>query len=478
MPEFLLMLLAVLILLFLICIARAVRVKAKPSDKKSVLSVTDDESSRYAQCLSEMIKVPTISLRGKDDLTEFYKLHDVMKTLFPLIHEKLERVELSGNLLYRWKGKDASRDGLLLMGHQDVVTAEEKGWTRDPFSGEITDGKIHGRGAMDCKCTVMAEFCAVEELLREGFEPPRDIYLSCSVNEEISGDGAPSVVRHLQEKGISLCAVMDEGGAIIGGVLPGMKSPWAAVGVVEKGYIDVKIIAKGHGGHSSTPPKNTPVARLAAFVAEVEKKRPFKKQMPAVVVTMLTSAAPYMSFPFRLVLSNLWLFKPLLTAVLPAVSAQAGAFVSTTFAFTMCGGSKTPNVIPDEAYVVCNLRPSVGQNDEESLAVLKKYADKYDLSMEIQEKRGASRTTDPDGAEFLYVKKCLNDCFPAVAPFYMCGGTDCRHYEAVSSNCLRFCPVTLDAQQLAAMHAANENVGIDALAKSVKFYKYYLQNHA
>ncbi len=478
--KILLLLLTVLILLFLVCAVRTMRVKAKPSNKKSVLTVSEDEAARYAHCLSEMIRVPTVSLRGNNDLTEFYKLHAVMKELFPLIHEKMERTELSGNLLYRLKGSDSSREGILLMGHQDVVTAEEKGWTYAPFSGDIADGKVHGRGAMDCKCTVMAEFAAVEELLKEGFQPPCDIYLACSVNEEISGDGAPMIVKYLKEKGVRLAAVMDEGGAIIKGMLPGMNVPCALVGVVEKGYVDVKIIAKGNGGHSSTPPKNTPVARLAAFVAEVEKKRPYKKEMPPVVAQMLSVAAPYMGFPFRLVLLNLWLFKPLLTALLPKFSAQAGAFVSTTFAFTMCGGSKTPNVIPDEAYVVCNIRPSIGKNAEESLAVLKKFADKYDLTMEIHEQRSASHITNSDGAEFAYVRECLNDCYPdaAVAPFYMCGGTDCRHYEAVSDNCLRFCPVTLDAQQLAAMHAANENVGVQALAKSVKFYKYYLKNHA
>ena len=147
-----------------------------------------------------MIKVPTVSLRGNTYLTQFYKLHEVVKANFPLIFSKLECTEIEGNLLFRWAGKDPKRNGILLMGHQDVVTADEPNWEKDPFSGEIADGNIHGRGAMDCKSTVFSEFQAIEELLQEGFEPPCDIYLATAVDEEISGEGAPKLVNYLKEK--------------------------------------------------------------------------------------------------------------------------------------------------------------------------------------------------------------------------------------------------------------------------------------
>ena len=179
-----------------------------------------------------------------------------------------------------------------------------------------------------------------------------------------------------------------------------------------------------------------------------------------------------------MVLGNLWLFKPLITAVLPAVTPMGEAFLATTFCFTMCGGAKTANVIPEQAYVVCNARPSLHQDDKATLAVFEKYAKKHDLEVSVIYGRGASTTTDINGAEFKYVAKCVNECFPgaAVAPYYMTGGTDCRNYEAVSDSCLRFCPIRLDQAQLAAMHAANENVDTDALAQSVKFYKHYIKN--
>lgn len=475
----LLALAAVIVLLLVIAVVRTILIKAKPTDKKGAISYTPQEEQQYAQCLSDMIKVPTISSRESDDITEFIKLHQVMAEHFPLVFSKLEKTVIDGNLLFKWKGKDNSRDGILLMGHQDVVPANETTWEHEPFSGLIKDGVVHGRGAMDCKCTIMAEFAAVEELLKEGFEPNCDVYLSTAVNEEISGDGAPKLVKYLKDNGVHLRAAMDEGGAIMGGLVPGLSALTAAIGIVEKGYADIKVIAKGAGGHSSTPPKHSQLARIGAFINFMEHKRPYKSKMTAPLIAMLSGVAPYLSFPLRLVLCNVWLFKPLLTLLLPVISPMTAAIVQTTFAFTMCEGSKAPNVMPDEAYVICNIRPAVHQDTEESIEIIKKYAEKFNLEIEILEKRNVSRITDFNGEEYKYIEKCVRECYPGVAvtPFYMTGGTDCRHYESVSDNCLRFCPVRLNPQQLSAMHAANENINTDALAESVKFYKYYIKNH-
>ena len=287
------------------------------------------------------------------------------------------------------------------------------------------------------------------------------------------------IIDYLKSKGVHLDVAMDEGGAILKNQLPTMNGWCAAIGILEKGYIDVKIKAKGKGGHSSTPPKNTPLARLSKFVADIENDQPFKAEISTPVFAMLDQAAPFLGFPLRMVLGNMWLFKGLLTKVLPVISPMCNAFVKTTFACTMAGGSQTPNVVPTEAYVVCNLRPSPHQNAEASLAVLQKYADKYDLELEVIHARSASNCVDFNGEEFGYLKKCLNECYPdaGVIPYLMTGGTDCRHYEAIADNCLRFCPIKMSNEQLAAMHAANESIGVDEVAHCVKFYKYYIKNH-
>lgn len=466
-----------LLSLLLAAVIRTCLIKAKPNKRKSMIEYSAGEEAGYARTLSEMVKIPTVSLRKKHDLTQFERLQNVLEAQFPLIHEKLEKTVLDGNLLFRWKGR-SSDDAVLLMGHQDVVTAEETTWRKDPFSGAIEDGKVWGRGAMDCKCTVMTEFQAVEELLRESFVPEFDIYLASSVDEEISGGGAQKTVKYLADNGVRLSVVIDEGGGISEGVLPGLEGFFAVIGVVEKGYMDVRIKAKGRGGHSSTPPKHTPIARLSDFVSEFERKRPFKKKLTRPVKEMFAGMAPYLGFGMRLLLGNIWLFGPLLTLLLPLFSSYGESLVATTFAFTMCQGGSTPNVIPDEAYVICNLRPALHQGFEESADVLRKHAAKHDLEVEVIEGRDASNEAPTNAYEYKYLKECVNDCFPeiGVSSYYIGGGTDCRNYELVCDNCLRFCPIKMDTQQLRAMHAANENIDTFALAESVKFYKYYLTN--
>ena len=475
----LLAILGIIAVLLIIAVIHAIKIKAPENDREGILSYTDAEEKNYARILSEMIKIPTISADDGDSLEEFHKLHTLMEKEFPNIHRVMEKTELDGNLIFRWKGKDSSKDGILLMGHQDVVPAAETTWEHEPFSGAIEDGKVHGRGAMDCKNTVMAEFQAVEELIAEGFVPERDIYLSSSVNEEISGSGAPKAVEYLRSHGIRLSVVMDEGGAIAAGVMPGMEAHCAAAGILEKGYADIKFTAKSKGGHSSTPPKNNPFARLSGFISEVEKKKPFVRSFTEPVEVMFKGVAPYLSFPLRLLLGNLWLFKPLIRFAMPKLSDSAAAFLGCTCVFTMGEGSKAANVIPDNAYVIANIRPGLQQGVEECVAILSKIAKKYDIETELIDGRDASDVTDWNGEEFKYLEKCVNEAYPDVCfiPYYCTGGTDCRNYNLVSDNCIRFCPIRLNPQQMDSMHAANENISTDALALGVKFYKYYLKNH-
>ena len=319
---------------------------------------------------------------------------------------------------------------------------------------------------MDCKSTVCCELEAVEALLAEGFAFKEDLWLFFSRNEENSGGGSEAAAAYLKEKGVRLNVVLDEGGAVVEGMFPGLQAPASGIGVVEKGFVNLKFTARSKGGHASTPPKNTPIVQLSRFVAEAERKSPFKKKMTAPIPQTFGTIAPYLPFYLRFMLGNLWLFKGLVTRVLPLVSPMAGAFVQTTAAFTMSGGSAAPNVLPDEAWIVCNMRPSVHQNADESIAALKKIADRYGLETEVLFKKDASAVTDAGGEEFRFLARCVSECLPdtVVMPYLMTGGTDSRRFEAVCDNVLRFTPTRLTAAQLAAMHAANENIGVSALA--------------
>lgn len=469
-----------LAVLFLIAAVRALCIKARPVARQSALSHTPAEEARYAESLARLVRIPTVSVRGSHDAKAFARLHAEMRVLFPTVFSRMELTELSGNLLLRLPGADPAREGVMLMGHQDVVPAKERGWTHGPFAGDIADGRVYGRGAADCKDTVCAEFLAMEELLCEGYTPPCDVYLSCSVDEEVSGGGAKKLAALLRERGVRLHMVLDEGGAIVDSPLPGLSGYAALCGVVEKGYNDVRIIARGNGGHASSPPKHSPLARLAAFICEVEKKPPFVSRLTEPVRGMFAALAPHLSYPMRFLFGNLWLFGPLLPWLLPKTSPYGAALMRTTAAFTMCTGSAGANVLPDEASVLCNLRASIQQDSRASVAALTRIAQKHGLTVELLCGENASRTVDTAAAPFVYLRSCVDACFPGLpfAPYYIMGGTDCRNYESVSDSCLRFCPIRTDAQQLAAMHAANENVFTDALADCVKFYRYFLTHLA
>jgi len=457
---------------------RTLMIKA-PATGKCETVITPEETKTAAKKLGDMVRVPTVSKNEDEDLSEFYKFHEVLEKSFPNVHKTFEKTVLNGTLLYRWQGTDQSRRPILFMGHQDVVPANDHGWKCPAYSGTVIDGAIYGRGSMDCKSTMYVELQAMEELIAEGFVPPCDIWLEYAINEETGGDGAASAVRYLKEKGIEFAIVIDEGGAIVDRPIAGMDREYAVIGVTEKGYMDLKISAKGKGGHSSTPPRNTPAARLFAFANEIEKKRPFKKHLIPEVYEMFGSMAPSFSFGMRMLLGNIWLFKPLLIALMPVVSPFGEAILSTTCCFTMMKGSDACNVIPKEPYLVANLRTSVHQNCEESLAVLKKYADKYDLEIEIIQARDASPVSNIHSKEYAYLTDCIKKQFPdvGVAPYVIMGGTDCRHFHALTENALRFCPVRMSNEQNAACHAVNENVTLSALAEGVRFFKEFVKGY-
>ncbi len=470
--------LGIIAVLLIIAVVRTLMIKA-PAIGECKTEITPEECETAAKKLGDMVRVPTVSKNEDEDLSQFYKYHEVLEELFPNVHKTFEKTVLNGTLLYRWKGTDPAKKPILFMGHQDVVPADDHGWKCPAYSGTVIDGDIYGRGSMDCKSTMYVELQAIEELIAEGFVPPCDIYLEYAINEETGGDGAASAVRYLKEKGIELAIVIDEGGAIVDRPIGGMDRQYAVIGVTEKGYMDLKISAKGKGGHSSTPPRNTPAARLFAFANEIEKKRPFKKHLIPEVYEMFAQMAPSFSFGMRMLLGNIWLFKPLLIALMPKVSPFGEAILSTTCCFTMMKGSDACNVIPKEPYLVANLRTSVHQNCEESLAVLKKYAKKYDLEIEIIQARDASPVSNIHSKEYAYLTDCIKKQFPdvGVAPYVIMGGTDCRHFHALTENALRFCPVRMSNEQNAACHAVNENVTLSALAEGVRFFKFFLKNY-
>ena len=422
--KYLLLIPALLVLLLLIAVVRTLLMPNKRSDYAA--PEADARAMLLVQKLSKMIQYDTTSHANVHEEEKFLGFHKVLEELFPLVHEKLERTVIDGNLLYYWKGKSSEKP-ILLMSHQDVVPAEGE-WLHEPFSGDIADGKVWGRGASDTKCSVMAFFEAVEELLREGYTPECDVYLASSCTEEWAGDGAPKIVEELKRRGVELFIVCDEGGGIISEPIGGIKGNFAMVGVFEKGKADVKFTARSTGGHASAPAKNTPIARLAAFVNEVETHTPFKRKFLPEVSAMFARLAPYAPFGLKLVMGNLWLFAPIMKPVLGKISAQAGAMLQTTIAFTMQSGSDAYNVLPQEATLGANMRFIPHQGEKESLEIIKALAAKHGLETEIVHSNDYTEPVDINGEAFKLVEKVIGETFPGlpVSPYVMTGATDAR----------------------------------------------------
>lgn len=431
-----------------------------------------DRASAYAEKLRSMIRYETVSYRGPEDREKFLGFHRVLAELFPLIHEKLEKTEIDGNLLFYWKGKSHDKP-VLLMSHQDVVPVEGN-WQHAPFSGDIDDnGILWGRGTADIKSGVFAFMQACEEKLAEGYEPEQDVYLASSCTEEIGGPGAGKIVEELKRRGVKIWLLCDEGGAIITDPMNGVKGNFAMMGVFEKGIGNVKFTAHGHGGHSSTPPKNTPIDRIAAFINDVKTHDPMRSEMSEYVKVMFQTLGPYCEGALGFVMRHCVFFKPLLKKLVPRVSAAAGAMFKTTVAFTRMEGSKANNVIPTDAWVVANLRFIPHQGVRDSVAALEKIAKKYDIETEVLEASDATKPVDIHGEAWKKATDAIEKVFPGMpySPYVVTGGTDARFYADVAETSIRFTPIIFGPQQMKGMHGIDECVDIRCLPGAVDYFR-------
>lgn len=474
---------ALLIVLLGVALVRAALCGARfAAERPRPPAVEVAQAARYAEHLSQLLQCETTSRPGDDpERVEqaFETLREQLRAFYPRVFTWLEQTYIHNAMLLRWPGADPQRKAILLMAHADVVAADGTGWRRPPFGGEVAEGCVWGRGAMDDKGSLCAILEAVEKLLAEGFVPACDVYVVSSDNEEVMGDGALKILELLREHGVGLEIVCDEGGQVLEQPLPGARGLYALMGVVEKGVANIRFTATSSGGHASTPPKNSPLARLAAFVNEMETHPPFPRRLSKPVEQFLTAVAPGMGFWQRVILCNRWLFAPVYLRYLAGLGERMDAMLRTTCAFTMASGSGAPNVLPQSAGVTANLRFIPHQNREQSLAAVERVARKHGLAMEVLYSFDASPPVDTEGAAFAHMRRCVQQSFPEAVPtpFTILFGTDARYYAGDCPCTLRFSPYLLTAQQLAAMHAADENLGVEALARAVAFYERVMREY-
>ncbi len=434
----------------------------------------DKRTEQYANELSKLIQIETVSDTEKTDGKKFEDFRQELREMFPNIFGVCEYEEFCGGFLMRWKGSSSEKP-IMLMNHHDVVEASGK-WQYAPFSGTIAEGKVWGRGTLDTKGGLWAMLRAADELAADGYVPNRDIYFESASTEETDGIGAQTIAKVLEERKIHFDTVLDEGGMMIYDPIGGADGTFAMVGMAEKGCADIRFIARSNGGHASTPGKNTPLVRLGKFMAAADKANIFEVKIPETIGEMFRRISPTMSGALKLVCGHPKLFAPLIKLVVPKVSATAGAMMRTTIAFTMASGSDGLNVLPQKAWVTGNMRFSHHQGGENSIAAICRLAAKYDIKTEIIDPGFSSGVTSFCSSAFKRVENAVTDIFPDVIslPYIMTGASDSRFFTEISDGVVRFVPFLIDDNQLASIHGLNENVDMSCLAPAVDFYKHII----
>ncbi len=484
----LLALVAVAVVLAAVVVVRTLRLPSRQGEAASVPVSIEVDAQAAAERLAGAIRIPTISWERVEDTdtAAFLALHDYFEASYPLVHGHLRREKVGDlSLLYTWEGTDPALEPVVLMGHQDVVPVvpgTEGDWKHGPFSGDIADGEVWGRGTMDDKISVVSILEAVEALLADGFQPRRTIYLAFGHDEEVGGvRGASAIADLLASRGTgSFAFVTDEGGAVVRDMIPGVEGAIAIVGVAEKGYVNVELLVEGAGGHSSAPPEQTNIGVLAEAVSALEEN-PFPARFEGPSRLMFDYLAPEMPFGQRMVFANLWLFRPVVERFLTA-SPQTASMIRTTTAPTIIGGGVKANVLPINARALVNHRIRPGETRESVLERDRSIIDDERVQVRIfgDDSVDPSPVSDTEGPAFRLLERTIRQVLAGervvVAPFLVPGGTDAKYYSGRSRNVLRFLPAVLSPEAMELAHGTNERMSVEGLASSIRYFQQLIRN--
>jgi len=424
---------------------------------------------------------------SKIDGNSFLGLHRLFKTLYPQVHDKLKVETVNDySLLYTWEGKNPDLKPIMLISHLDVVPADESedgGWTYPPFSGEIADGCVWGRGTLDIKNGVIGIIEAVEYLIKHDFEPERTVYLGFGHDEEVGGkNGAAAIAALLESRGVELASLLDEGGTVIDAFLPSVETPVGVIGISEKGYLSLRLSVLVDGGHSSMPPQETAIGILSRAISNLEgNPMPAHLEVVEFLMSYLGSALP---FTQRMLFANTWLFSGILKKQL-AKSSMLNASMRTTTAPTIINAGVKDNILPGKAEAVVNFRILPG-DDLRSVyeMVLERINDERVVvsplegeTLEGESGWNPSPVADTESPYFTRLERLVRQAFPGslACPYLVLGGTDARRYAPVTGNALRFNPVQVSREDLQGMHGVDECLSIENCAKMVSFYIAYIE---
>lgn len=464
---------AALIAVFLAVITvRTLRFTPKPQPRLSQEEVCFDRDAAV-DALAQLVRCKTVSYNDHslEDESEFQKLISLLPRLYPNVMETCEFRKLPDRaLLLRWPGKNPG-DPAVMMAHYDVVPVNEEAWDKPPFEAVLEDGVLWGRGTLDTKVTFNGILSAANHLIARGFRPERDVYFAFSGGEEVNGQGAPNIVAWFREQGIRPALVVDEGGAVVENVFPGVKVPCGLIGIAEKGMMNAQFRARSQGGHASAPKPHTPVGVLSAACKRVED-HPFKAHIQGPAAQMFDTLGRYSTPLYRVIFANLWCFGWLLDLMARKSGGEMNALLRTTVAFTQMQGSSARNVIPPEATMVANMRLNPSDSVASALDYLKKTVANDAVEITALESFEPSPVSETGCEAWDKVAASVAETWRGcvVAPYLMVQCSDSRHYGPISNHVYRFSAMDLTAGERSTIHGNNERIRVETVGKAVEFY--------
>ncbi|MBE6581598.1 MAG: M20/M25/M40 family metallo-hydrolase [Ruminococcaceae bacterium] len=461
-----------LAVLFAVLLVRTLLFRPKRVEKKEFSPISFDREAAV-EALAALVRCKTVSNRDRalEDDAEFEKLISLLPTLYPNVARVCTFKRLPDRaILFHWQGKSADEPAVL-MAHYDVVPVEEENWKKPPFDAILEDGVLWGRGTLDTKVTMNGALFAADHLIAEGFVPARDVYFAFSGGEEVNGEGAVRVVDYFEEHGIVPGIVVDEGGAVVKNVFPGVKAPCGMIGIAEKGMLNLEYRVTSNGGHASAPKPHTPVGELSAACCRLEK-HPFKGHLTKPVAAMFDTLGRHSTFLYRMIFANLWCFGGLLDKICRKSGGELNALMRTTVAFTQMQGSKAPNVIPPSATMVSNMRLNPADTVESAIAYVKKTIDNENITLTAMDGMNPSTISVIDCEAWQKVVRAVEDTWQGtiVTPYLMVQCSDCRHWGRLSDKVYRFSAMDLTSEERATIHGNNERIRVETVARAVEFY--------
>ena len=461
-----------LLVLIAVILARTLMFTPPKTEEKSFEDVEQDREAGVRN-LAALIQCKTVSYEDSslEDDAEFEKLIGLLTELYPNVWKTCPLRRFDGRgLLFHWQGRTPG-EAAVLMAHYDVVPVEEENWRKPAFEAIVEDGVMWGRGTLDTKVTFNGILSGAENLIRQGFRPEHDVYFAFSGGEEVNGPGAENIVKYFRDNGVELRLVLDEGGAVVEDVFPGVKGPCALIGIAEKGLMNLEFSISGAGGHASAPAPHTPVGRLSMACARVEA-HPFKMHFTKPVLEMFDTLGRHSSFLYRMIFANLWAFGWVLNLLTKKTGGELNALVRTTVAFTQMKGSKAPNVIPPTASMVANFRLNPADSVQGAVDYVKRVIGAEDIQLKNLHSMEPSRIsrTDCEGWEIVSnaVAGTWKGCL--VSPYLMVQCSDSRHYGVISDKVYRFSAMDMTAEERHSIHGNDERIRLECIPRAVEFF--------